>query len=114
MTTVADSHKSFDLLLHQAKIQSRSKHAHSLFIKVDQHVQKLLCAAENDYPNIDTLTALYKGDDADNRVIIGAGRGHGEPPLRRSANLLGDPAGKQYKQCDVPVGRRKKDHSPAR
>jgi hypothetical protein len=70
MTAMTDSHKSFDLLLHQTKIQSRGKRAHSLLVNVNQHVQKTLRTAEKDNPNVDTLTTFYQGHNADNGVII--------------------------------------------
>src|SRR5947207_15986455 len=114
MTTMTDLHQSFNLLSHTAKIQRRGKCAQSFFIKVNQHIQKTPCAAEKDHPNIDTLTTLHQRNDTDNGIIIRAGRGHGEPPLRRSANLPDDPADKQYKLHDAPAGPRRTDHSPTR
>src|SRR5260370_30000139 len=69
---------------------------------------------EKNHSHVDTLATLDVGHNANNSIIIRAGRGHVEPPLQRYANAPDDPAdnpGKphgEHPDWEIP------NHSPAR
>src|SRR5581483_2589265 len=108
------AHEVVELTLNGLQVKIRGHCQNTLLVKVDEHTKKTTRSAEEYNANVDAFTPLNTWHEANDSIIIGAGRGHVEPPLQRYAKMPGGPADRQDRPHDGHHSRQRAGHPQAR
>src|SRR5579883_1010871 len=104
-TALAGQLDHLKLFAHHIQVEFRGQRQQALLVQMDERAQEAPGATEENYANIDTLTALDPRHNADDGVIIRAVLWHEAPPLQKPVMLAGEPASRPDRPRAAPPGR---------